>query len=785
MSSLRVGLCPRRRASLHPAIVAMLACLAGSASAAPPAAETVNLAGRVLDEKGQALAGVEIEAFAHKQRPTARSDAAGRFTLAIPEDHRGPLTLRAKTDDRRQQAFYQFEQLDPSPPTAKLVMRPARTLEIDVVDGQKRPVVGASVAAMTYWFDPMDSAASDDVGHAVLRIPADAPLQWVWAIKPEVGLDYFAFRRFDEPASNVYKLPPDHHLPLTLTLDGARTVTVRVIDEHDKPMAGVVVYPWYFQRPNKGSDLNVSSDKNFQATTDAQGRAAFRFIPPDNLGKITFWTHPDGYYAPERPMFDPQSKSSDVVARVVSLVNVRGSVSFADGRPAARAEVLANGDGYQFDRFRGSTRTAADGSFEIQVYPDQYCVFAADLDRLAAPPVTRKVLRGQPVDDVQLVLAPATRVYGRLTAGDDHQPIADAYLTLYQNFAEHYQALPQEERLPNPRGSNKAVSPLIGRNAKTDVNGQFEFFVPAGRYYIIGPRSVEAPKFAVTGQPELEVNLHAERVESTVLVGSAILESDPTKPVSEAIVTGVPGYVSAVADADGAFEVERAPVEMLMHARSKDGALAGIVRVGAGDRSCEILLAATSSARGRVVDAETGQPLADQQVTFGMRVDEPGGAFAYHFGGTSLTNARGEFVLEGLVPGRKYAVNLVLERDPEGNPRRFATQATPTPKRGEVVELGDFKLASPPRSPTVTGTVTVDGRLLAKGKVVFHPDQGDPVEAEVKDGKFSTAKVPLGQMPVTFDFEGVPNKYQSAKTTPLRVNIQQNKNDLAFDLKTE
>ncbi|MGH7194492.1 MAG: hypothetical protein ACREJM_13315, partial [Candidatus Saccharimonadales bacterium] len=77
------------------------------------------------------------------------------------------------------------------------------------------------------------------------------------------------------------------------------------------------------------------------------------------------------------------------------------------------------------------------------------------------------------------------------------------------------------------------------------------------------------------------------------------------------------------------------------------------------------------------------------------------------------------------------------------------------------------------------------GQPLAKGKVVFHSDQGEAVEVEVKDGAFSTAKVPLGEMKVTFEFAGVPKKYESAQTTPLRVNIGQGKNQLAFELKKE
>lgn len=765
------------------AIVVCCPVLPSIAAPPPPSRETTKIAGRLLDEQGQPVAGIEVEAFARKQRPTARSDASGRFVLEIPNGHRGSLVLRAQTADGSRQGVFQFDNLDDSSPSAKLVMRPARMVEIQVVDGQGRPVDGAAVGVTSGW-NKMAEAVSDRSGHAVLRVPADASLLYVWAAKPDVGLDYFVFRWFNEPASNAYKLSPDH-AQLTLTLDGTRTVMLRVFDEHGKPMSNVVVYPWYIERPKKGGDFNLSGLEDFYVTTDAQGQATFHFIPSDNTGAITFWTQLAGYYTPERPTFDPQSKSADVVARLVALSPVRGKVTFTDGRPAANAEILVRGAGYQMDNFHESIRADANGKFEIGVYPDQYVLFAAGIGEWASPVTARIVRQGQTQDDIHLVLEAGRRVHGRVTAGNDHRPVPGQQLTLYQNYAEQYLALAEEEKLPDTRGLGKSIGALLGRNAQSDANGDFEFFVPPGHYYIIGPQSIEAPKFDVTNQREVEINLHANEVEGIVLSGGVILASDPTKPVGEAIVLGVPGYVRAVTDADGAFEVERASLDMLFHARSKDGALAGIVRVAAGDRSCEIPVAATTSAAGRVVHLENGRPLVGQQVVYGVRVDIPGGGFSDHFGGRATTNEQGKFVLRGLVPDWEYTINLVLERDEQGDARHFVTAATIKANRNKIVELGDFKLKPVDPTPTVSGKITFDGQPLAKGKMVFHPDQGETVEIEVKDGAFSAAKMPLGKMKVTFEFDGVPNKYESAATTPLRVMIQKGKNQVAFDLKKE
>lgn len=792
MFTARINLRPRTRGWSKLALTVVVAvCLTPAPTTAQPSPsdETVSVAGQVFDEQGRAVAGIEIEAFVHKQRPTVRSDATGSFVVQIPKGHGGSLTLRARTNDATLQGFYQFDRIDESRPIAKLVLRPARTLEITVVDGQQRPVEGATVAAMAYWFDKMDETLSDQSGHAVLRVPADAGLQYVWAAKPDAGLDYVVFRRFDEPASNVYKLPPDHKKPLTLVLDGARSVTVRVVNVQSKPVPRATVYPWYFERPNKGDHLNVSGIDEFHATTDADGQVVFRFIPADVVGAITFWTDLEGYHTPERPVFDPRGASSEIIARLVSLVPVHGKVTFADGRPAGDAMVVASGDGYQFDRFREATRTTADGSFTIRVYPNQYYLFSADRDRLVAPAVAKIVRHRPPVDELDLVLQRATRIYGRLTAGEDHQPLAERYLTLYQNYAQQYQALPPEEKLPNPTKSNKAVGPLLGRNTQTDVNGAFEFFAPPGKYYIFGPDTVKVPNFEIADQAELEVNLHADRLDRVVLFGAVVLESDPNRGVPEARVHGWPldgrgAFVRAVSDADGAFEVERTPSPMMFHAVSKDGTLLGVVRVGADERACEIPMNAAGSARGKLIDAAGGGPLAEEQIEFRFQIPEARGMSIVALQKIVKTNADGEFEVQGLAPGWEYTLEVVTERDPKGDPRRWQTAGAVTPKRGEVVDVGDIKFASSDALGAVTGNIVVDGVPLASGKVIFHPQKHDAVEAEVKDGAFS-AKIPVGEMAVTFDFERVPTRFQSAATTPLRASITRGKNNLAFELNTD
>jgi len=52
---------------------------------------------------------------------------------------------------------------------------------------------------------------------------------------------------------------------------------------------------------------------------------------------------------------------------------------------------------------------------------------------------------------------------------------------------------------------------------------------------------------------------------------------------------------------------------------------------------------------------------------------------------------------------------------------------------------------------TVSGTVTLDGKPLSAGKIVFIPKGAPAVAGEVKDGQYSVQGVPTGDATVTVD----------------------------------
>jgi hypothetical protein len=83
----------------------------------------------------------------------------------------------------------------------------------------------------------------------------------------------------------------------------------------------------------------------------------------------------------------------------------------------------------------------------------------------------------------------------------------------------------------------------------------------------------------------------------------------------------------------------------------------------------------------------------------------------------------------------------------------------------------------------VSGNVTLNGKLLAEGKITFHMANGKFVGSIIKDGKYLIDRVPVGSLKVTVEGEGVPAAFASAKTTSLVVEVTARPSKLDFNIK--
>ena len=99
-----------------------------------------------------------------------------------------------------------------------------------------------------------------------------------------------------------------------------------------------------------------------------------------------------------------------------------------------------------------------------------------------------------------------------------------------------------------------------------------------------------------------------------------------------------------------------------------------------------------------------------------------------------------------------------------------------------VSSAGRLAAADEPIS-AVDGTISLDGKPLSGGRIVFYLEDDQFVGAKIKGGTYRVSRVPEGTWRVGVEAEGIPARYASAEKTLLTVQIRGGKNTVDFNLK--
>jgi hypothetical protein len=573
--------------------------LTGLALAADPPskkdAAAVYVRGTVIDEAGQPVAGAVVgvaKHFLHDAHWT-KTAADGTFLLNLDVPALRYLTLRASAADGARLGLYRFVDTDvPLGPSAeiRITLKPARALTVRVTDGQARPVAGAAVAVFDEYYG-FAGKETNAAGEAVLRYPADANVWWVVALKPGAGFDYFENYRTWFPTGKAQDPPA----AVTLVLDGAQTVRIRVTNSAGQPLPGALLSPWTIQKKGKIGYANVDGDavlKPFLLRADRQGVATCDWIPKGLKNGVTFLCASRGYHLPQPPHFDPAQPNAPLTARLLRTVRVEGKVTFPDDKPAAGILIQAEGRGKTSHYCRTLARTRADGTYALALYPEQYYIVAVTDDNWAAPSYTGfNVVENQPQKALDFRLGPGTLIQGKLTVGRDNKPAAKQTITLFQHF-----------HVPAAGGGGGSGHDIdLVRWAETDKDGKYRLRVGSGEYKIWGPETAHVG-FTVKSEKKIERDFHVPRLPRGPLRGVVINKADG-KPVAGAVVygesVGAAGHAPfrALADAKGRFEGERWRDSMRIYAHNADRTLTGSVTIAEEDEVVKILVAPV--ARGK------------------------------------------------------------------------------------------------------------------------------------------------------------------------------------------
>ncbi len=556
--------------------------------------------GKVQDETGNPVGGAMIQTVGSDAQAVYRtvSNASGLFLLRVPAEGYYGDSLLVKSSRGELASFldrYHFT-TDRSDPL-QIVVRPLRSTVVNVVNSEGVLVAGATVNLIAS-LQSLATATTDVNGLASIRFPADCKVDWIAAFKDGQGFDYY--ENYDAfPTTERLEVPQR----VELTLDGAMSVQVSVIDSDRNPIADAQVLPWIIHKQGKLSNAHIRGPWK----TDADGRIRFDWLPKNLERSISFSTSHAKYHCPKMPYFNPENPEEKELTTVLYRnATIRGRITYADGQPAVGVRLQGEGRGNTNIYFRGYTSTKSDGSYELDIYPDQNTIVAVCNDQLAAPSVTDILLDpGKVLENVDFKLSLGTLVHGTITVGENKDPMIGETATLIQ------------------QGDNQAV--LVRWN-QTDKHGHYQFRIGPGAYTLQLADS-EQINLMVTDERELVHDRHLVRPPRGILTGT-VVDKDG-KPIGGAEVLGeslnARGHAgfNTLTNDRGEFRCERWTDDMILVAYNEVLNVAGIQRVAADDQSVRIVVSLAASVVGQVLDAEK-KPLPNCTVFLEISADGDG-----------------------------------------------------------------------------------------------------------------------------------------------------------------
>jgi RNA polymerase sigma factor (sigma-70 family) len=641
----------------------------------PPDPTRAVVEGIVVDEAAKPVAGAEVRVPGHAIA-TATTAADGRFRVILD----GPLarytTIHVRGSDGAKMAVARTDPFDDDAVVrARIVLKRAATIRVQVVNGENTPVADAAVTAQ----GPAGTLAhcrTDAAGAAELRVPADADVQQVIGLKSGAGLDYLENYRA-LPA--VERFPPPAQV--RLVLDGAQSVSIKAADPAGKPVAGAEVVPIVVWKRGKLSSVNwdggywLGPDR---AVTDAQGAATCAWVPAALQRSACFNLIAPGYRCVNVPYFHLNGKVEPGVAPLLPGVDVVGKVLRPDGGPAAG--VLIEADGRHVGVVGGTpaggisvARTTADGSYRMSLQPGSgYLVTALDAE-WAASRTSAAVHPKGPNPDFDLRLRPGTLVAGRVTAGPGDRPAAGETMYLKQLG-------------PPLPGKDAAARPWLIRWARTDDDGRYRFRVGPGEYQIAGP-DMKFADLTVGNEAMITRDFRLPRLPRGPF--ELTIRKPDGSPAAGALVPWI-GLQQVRADDRGRVQTVRNREPMLAYAHDSAANLAGFTVIGADDEAASVALKSAATATGRVVGTD-GRPRMNCTVTAVVRSPAHQDQMLYVILST-YSGPGGLFSLPGLAEGTTCSIIVCNGMTCGIKPAKEFAVTGPGP-----ISLGD--VAAPPDRP--------------------------------------------------------------------------------------
>ncbi len=296
-------------------------------------------------------------------------------------------------------------------------------------------------------------ATTDKSGTARFSLAGAAGIKWMKAFATREGFVPLGIMwSYNDPGSVA---PPGHWL---FQMEKATTITGRVLDQDNNPLAGATVFISASKRyPRSEQWVAVGYE---QASTDARGRWSYSGVPerPDAVSLAAH--HPlclSELASFQEKEFTPLAALRDgsAVLRLERGTRIEGTVVGPDHRPVPNAEIFY-GEGRRFGNSVPSMKADARGRFTVGIKPGTVTSLTAQCAGFG--PAGQAIRVGTETQQLTLTLHPAQKIGGRVVdrAG---KPVAKASLTVGWS--------------PVRRETSGRGSEAISRELTTDADGRF------------------------------------------------------------------------------------------------------------------------------------------------------------------------------------------------------------------------------------------------------------------------------------------------------------------------
>ena len=688
-----------------------------------------GLRGTVVDEAGAPVVGASVRAKGNvKSDDVATSGADGRFLLRVGGHFLARCSVVAEADGGTRLGHAVHDDLVVGPPELlRIVLKPARPLTVRVADAAGKPVAGAVVLVRTSAFDPfaVDPGTTNAQGVARLRVPANAGVETVTALKDGVGANYFENYR-SRPVGRPGPPPPE----VSLTLDGARTVTVTAVGSDGRPVPGLTLAA-RLGRLGKLDTADVFDPAVTSKVTDAGGVARFPWIPSSGAAWVGLISR-RGYSARDEVSVGVDAKG-DVsgTIRVIRDGRLSGRVTHPDGSPARGIMVRAQGSGNGTRVDRAEIRTGDDGTYTLSVEAGCLCgVAVVDRDHAATPHFGLSIGEGESREGLDFRLIGGTRLHGRITVQPGPAPELPPRVMMTLRGPDLPAAMqPPAGLLRRDPELKRRFSVLTG--LRSDDEGRYEIRLAPGEYEIRDVYGQKSEFLRVDGTGELVRDFSWSPPVLSELTG-LVVDASPgagRRPVPGVVVrvvmsgTVASSTVRARSDADGRFALKRGATGAALYAKDSAGTLAALVDVPQDVKDVVVPLAPAATVSGRLVGADGRTDLPGQLQIRRALGPEDGDKGSYSE--VVRCDPDGRFRTAGLVPGLRYRMVFFPHQGSDAW-KEITLKTFPIAASGPV-ELGDLVIPAARPEPAVKeqakavevkGAAEAEPETMLRGTVV-------------------------------------------------------------------